>query len=466
MQISILNGIYTDENSDFRTSYPRNMVPVPKKQGISTGYLRPADGVVQFGTGPGVDRGSINWNGVCYRVMGTKLVSVAADGAVTTLGDVGGSGQVTMDYSFDRLAIASSGNLFYWDGSTLTQVTDPDLGTVVDFTWVDGYFMTTDGEFLVVTELADPTSVNPLKYGSSEADPDPVKAILKVRNEPHALNRYTIEAFDNIGGSTFPFQRIDGAQIQKGVIGTHACCIYQEAIAFLGSGRNEAPAVWIGLNGNAVKLSTREIDQILLDYTENQLSQTVFERHMESGLDHLYVRLPDQTLVYDAEASKAIGEPVWFIMTTSLISKAQHRVSNRCWCYDKWIVGDPQSSAIGYQTEEVSTHWGQIVGWDFATSIMYNEGRGAIIHHLELVALPGRADFGDNPTIWSQNSVDGETWSMGKAIKAGMQGQRNKRLVWFQQGGFRNWRIQRFRGTSDAHLSFARLEAQIEPMAW
>lgn len=466
MQISILNGIYTDENSDFRTSYPRNMVPVPKRQGISTGYMRPTDGVVQFGTGTGIDRGAINWNDECYRVMGTKLVKVAGDGTVTTLGDVGGSGQVTMDYSFDRLAIASSGKLFYWDGSTLTQVTDPDLGTVVDFIWVDGYFMTTDGEFLVVTELADPFSVNPLKYGSSEADPDPIKAVLKLRNEPHALNRYTIEAFDNIGGSTFPFQRIDGAQIQKGVIGTHACCVYMEAIAFLGGGRNEAPGVWLGANGNAVKLSTREIDQILLTYTEAELAQTVFERHMESNLAHLYIRLPNQTLVYDANASQAVGEPVWFTLTSTITGLGQHRVSNRVWVYDKWIVGDPQSSAVGYQTDSVSTHWGQTIGWDFSTAILYNDGRGAIIHQLELVALTGRADLGDDPTIWSQYSVDGETWSMEKPIKAGKQGERNKRLVWFQQGGFRNWRIQRFRGTSDAHLSFARLEAQIEAMAW
>jgi hypothetical protein len=27
-----------------------------------------------------------------------------------------------------------------------------------------------------------------------------------------------------------------------------------------------------------------------------------------------------------------------------------------------------------------------------------------------------------------------------------------------------HWRMQRFRGTSDAHLSVARLEAQIEPL--
>ena len=80
MQVPILNGIYSDEAADFRTSYPRNMVPVPKDQGISKGYLRPADGILTFGTGPGIDRGAVNWNGICYRVMGNNLVSVGATG--------------------------------------------------------------------------------------------------------------------------------------------------------------------------------------------------------------------------------------------------------------------------------------------------------------------------------------------------------------------------------------------------
>ncbi len=87
---------------------------------------------------------------------------------------------------------------------------------------MDGYFLSTDGEFLIVTELNDPTQVNPLKYGSSEADPDPVNAVLKLRNEVYAINRNTIEVFDNAGGDLFPFQRIEGAQIQKGAIGTFA----------------------------------------------------------------------------------------------------------------------------------------------------------------------------------------------------------------------------------------------------
>jgi hypothetical protein len=88
--------------------------------------------------------------------------------------------------------------------ATLTQNTDPDLGTVLDVVWVDGYWMTTDGEFLVVTDLTNPLAVDPFKYGSSEVDPDPVKALLKVRNEVYALNRHTIEAFDNVGGCGLP----------------------------------------------------------------------------------------------------------------------------------------------------------------------------------------------------------------------------------------------------------------------
>lgn len=468
VQIPIINGIYTDSSPDFRTSYPVNLVPVPKANGISEGYLRPADGLVANGTGPGTDRGGINWNNVCYRVMGSKLVSVSSTGVITILGDVGDDGQlVTLDYSFDRLAIASNNNLFYWSPSLgLIQVTDPDLGVVLDVVWVDGYFMTTDGEFLVVTELSDPTQVNPLKYGSSEADPDPVKALLKLRNEVYALNRHTIEVFDNVGGDLFPFQRIEGAQIEKGVIGTHGCCNFLESIAFLGSGFNEAPGIYVGVNAQANKISTQEIDMLLLDYTEAQLGQVKLEARNDRTHQHLYVHLPDKTLVFDAAASQELGQPVWFLLTSSLVGFSKFRAHNFVWCYDRWLVGDPTTANVGYFVNNVSTHYGMKVRWEFATTIIYNEGRGAIVTNLELVGLTGSVAFGLDPTINTSYSTDGQNWSQQKFIKAGKLGERAKRLVWFQQGWMRNWRIQRFQGTSDAHIAVARLEAQIEPLAF
>lgn len=467
MQIPILSGIYADGTPELRTAYPVNVVPVPIQSGISKGFLRPGDGIVANGAGPGIDRGGINWNGTCYRVMGTKLVTVASNGAVTTLGDVGGpvNTLVTFDYSFDQLAIASGGRLYYWNGA-LTQVTDPDLGTVLDFCWVDGYFMTTDGEFLIVTELNDTTQVNPLKYGSSEVDPDPVVALLKLRNEVYAMNRNTIEVFDNVGGDLFPFARIDGAQIQKGVLGTFACCVYLERIAFLGSGRNEAPAIYIGAAATTQKISTQEIDELLLTYTEAQLAQVKLESRNDKAHQHLYVHLPDRTMVYDAAASEALGEQVWFTLTTTAVGFSQYRARNLVWAYDKWLVGDPQSSAIGYLVQDTGHHWGQQVRWEFGTAIAYNEGNGAIFNRLELVSLTGSVALGKNPQISTSYSTDGRAWSQDRSISMGTTGNTAKRLAWFQQGHMRNWRIQRFQGDSDAHVSFVRLEAQIEPLAF
>jgi len=468
MQIPILSGIYADSAPELRVSYPVNLVPVPQKSGISNGFLRPGDGIIANGTGPGIDRGGVEWNGLCYRVMGTKLVSISNTGVITQLGDVGGSEDslVTFDYSFDRLAIASGGNLYYWNGTLTQVVTDPDLGNVVDFAWVDGYFMTTDGEFLIVTELNDPFNVNPLKYGSSEVDPDPIVAVLKLRNEIHALNRHTIEVFDNIGGELFPFARIDGAQIQKGVIGTHACCVYMDRVAFLGSGRNEAPGIYVGASSVTQKISTQEIDGLLLTYTEQQLSKVKLESRNDKSNQYLYVHLPDRTIVYDAAASEALGEQVWFTLSSSLAGFSQYRARNFVWAYDKWLVGDPQSGNVGYLSQSIGHHWGQQVRWEFGTVIVYNEGKGALFNQLELVSLTGSIALGKNPQISTSYSFDGLSWSQDRSISVGTSGNTKKRLSWFQQGHMRNWRIQRFRGDSDSHVSFARLEAQIEPLAF
>ena len=466
MQIPILNGIYADAAPDFRTSYPKNLVPVPKQTGISAGYLRPADGVVEAGNGPGVGRGGINWNGVLYRVMGTKLVYIAEDNTVTEIGDVGGTDRVTFDYGFTYLAIASNNNLFLYDGTTLTQVTDPDLGVVLDVVWVDGYYMTTDGEFLVITDLADPFAVNPLKYGSSEADPDPIEALLKLRNEVYALNRYTIEVFDNVGTTGFPFQRIAGAQIQKGAVGTHACCVFMDNIAFMGGGRNEAPSIFMGANGSTQKIATREIEQILATYTETQLATAFLEERIDKAHQFLITHLPNHTLVFDGAATQAMGQPVWFTLSSTLTGDSQWKSQSVIWVYDKWQVYNPTNTQFGYLDDSISSHWGVEIGWEFGTQIVYNESNGAIFHQLELVALTGHVAADTSPTIWAQHSTDGETWSVEKPVRAGTLGQRAKRLVWLQQGYMNNWRIQRFRGTSDAHISISRLEARLEPLAF
>ena len=466
MQIPIVTGIYTDSDADFRISYPVNMRPIIKDTGLSAGYLRPVEGIVKTGTGPGVSRGAINWDGSLYRVMGSKLCRITSDGDISILGDVGNnSKQVSFAYSFERLAVASDERLFYLSNNTLEEVTDPDLGRVLDVTWVDGYFMTTDGAFLVVTDLSNPFNVNPLKYGSSEIDPDPVVAVVKLRNEIYAVNRYTIEVFNNVAGAFFPFQRVNGAQIQRGALGTHCVAVYEENLVFLGSAPGESPGVYIASSGKSSKLSSREIDDILDEYTEDQLSEVILDVVSDRGHALLWVRLPDKTLVFDGASSQSAGSPIWYRMSSSTDESLQpYRAIDVVWCYSGWQVADSQSFDIGVLDESISTHFGDTVYWEFSTSIVYNEGKGAQFHSIELVGLPGRVAFGEDAYISTSYSLDGMTWSQQRPLNIGTRGDRKRRLVWRRQGSMRNFRIQKFTGDSRAYLAIARLEVELEPL--
>jgi len=80
------------------------------------------------------------------------------------------------------------------------------------------------------------------------------------------------------------------------------------------------------------------------------------------------------------------------------------------------------------------------------------------------VCLAGRAELGADPVVWTSSSVDGQTWSQERSKRTGKQGERAQRLAWRKQGRIRHFRMQRFRGDSDSHLTMARLEIQVEQL--
>ena len=466
MQLPILKGVLADLGPDFRTSIPRNMLAVPKSTGISEGYMRPGDGIVHFVNGPDVCRGAIVWQGQLVMVMGRNLVVILKDGTVKDFGTLPGSGLVRMDYGFDRLAIAAGGKLFYFNGVSATEVTDADLGSVVDMLWIDGYYMTTDGEFIVVTDLSNPYAVNPLKYGSSEASPDPIVALLRIRGEVYAVNRYTIEVFGNTGSTGFPFARIPGAQVTRGAIGTRAACVFMGSIAFLGGGRDEAPSVYLMVGQEAQPIATREVEDIIRGYPEEILARVHMEVKADRRHQHLYIHLPDRTLVFDGAASQVVGEHVWSELSSTLdpASVGAYRCRHIIRAYDKWMCADSSTARVGELVDTVSSHWGEEVGWRLDAGIIYNNGKDGVVHSIEIAGLTGRVPLTADPEVWTSYSTDGVTWSQERSTPAGKQGEMHKRIAWRRCGRIGQWRVQRFRGTSEAHLAIARIEADIEPI--
>lgn len=467
MQIPIFEGAYTDQRGDFRTSYPINLIATPKKTGLSEGYLRTAPGVKQFAAGtPGRDRGGKNWNGVLYRACGTSLCSVTATGAVTVLGDIGDDGNdAVFDYSFDRLAIASNGRLYYFKpGEGVTQNTDPDLGTVICVVFIDGYFCVTDGTTIAVTELNDPYSVNPLKYGSAEQSPDPIKRLLRFAGQLVAVGRLTCEFFQNIGGNLFPFQRISNALINRGAVGVYAVDLYNDTFAFVGSGENEPLSVYLAAPGSTTSIATQEIAQLLKEAGgEAALANMRVESRMDDKHQLLYLHLPAFTLVFDSHATEKLQTPIWFVLSSGIDGGLPYRARNWVFVYDRWTCGDLLSYQLGESTDDVTTQFGEKVPWRFDTVYAYNEGKGALIHELELVHNPGAA--GADCVIWFQFSEDGRTFGQEIATETIEQGDTLKRAIWWNCGMMNSACVLRFRGVNSTPDAFARVNIEAEALA-
>jgi len=461
MKVPLLSGIYGDETAEFRQSYPLNLEPVSLDNTINKGQLRATAGAVGIVSGPGINRGGVYFNDMHYRVMGTRFVRLRRGGTIDDLGDVGGSGPVTFAIGPDRLAVRSENRLYYWDETALTQVTDVDLIACNDVIWIDGYFMSTDGSYVVVTELNNPMEIKPLKYGAAEEDPDPITGLIKCRNEAYVLGRHTIQVFRNAGGSGFPFQTQRGATIPVGCVGPMAKCLYSDSFAFVGSARNEAIGVYLAGAGTAMRISSRAIDDELAKVDDP--TAIVLENRTNRAERRLFVHLPTKTLVFLSNQTKDAGDVVWYHAQSGV--NKPYRLRDSIEAYGRIIVGDTESAQLGELTEAVNTHFGESAQWRFDCGLVYNEGKGGILHAVELVGLPGRAPAGVDGTAWLSLTRDGETFTSERAIPMGVAGQHTLRLHWRPRQNFRNYLGLRFRGFSAALPGFAACEARLSPLA-
>jgi len=453
MQVPILAGMTAIDGS-FSASYPINLEPRAFESGLSKGQLVSTRGAVTVGTGPGKDRGGTVWNGTHYRVMGSMFCRVAVDGTVTELGDVGNDNRACgFDYGFDRLAIRSAGKLFYFIGAAPVAVTDPDLGEVRDMLWSDGYYVTTDGSYIVVTNLTDPTAVDPIKYGSAEEDPDMIVCLMKYQEEVLAVGRYTIQSFQNTGGLTFPFTVVQGAMIPYGAVGVDAKCMIAGAFAFVGSGRDEPIRLYVASGGTAKAISTREVDALLNAHPSPELIE--LEARVFGDEQILLVHLEDCTVGISLNTSAIAQDGAWFILHSG--NFAPYRLRHAVWCYGKHFVGDTDSAALGVLSTTDDRHFGDRPEWQFDAALMFNDGMAYIVNEVEL--------FGQFPTVdqavFFSMSRDGVLWS--REVARRLSGDRAERVRWPVGARVPTMAAMRWRG--QGRVAISRAEMQAEPLS-
>lgn len=454
--VSLIKGDSHGIKTDYRDLLPVNMYPVIKPVLGAQGYMLAYPGLTQFGEGVGLDRGAAynERQGVHFRLSGEKLLSVSKTGVVASLGTIPGASQAAMSYSFNTQCIVADGGMFLYSALLgLSEVTDSDLGSPLDVVWVDGYYFLTDGEYIYHTDIDDEKSIDPLKFATAEFMPDPSIGLGKTQdNKVIVFGRYTMEYFVDVASANFAFQRVETRAQKIGIVATHAKTEVAGTWFIVGGRKNESVSVHAVTIGNSKKIATREVDKIIEQYTEPELSDIRVESRSEKDYIFILIHLPNETLCYIPESG------AWIILKTGITGNKAHRAINGV--FDprsgKWIYGDREDSTIGLLDDGLFTQY-TTDPQEFLLYTPFMKLDGQTIDEIEIETIPGFNDDGDASVLMSM-TYNGVTWGREIKIKYGDPSGYGQRFISRRLGYVSDWAGIKFRGATRSRMAFGLLQ--------
>jgi len=464
--LPIANGYYQSDSLPISAQECINLYPnIAQAPALNQETLFGTPGLVQVASASDVDtcRGAHEMNGVPYFVIGGHLYSMASDYTLTQIDVIAGTGRVSMaDNGTQLLVLVPGGNGYIYNHSTDTfaQITDADFtanGNPQQVVFIDGYFcLTTDSKKFIVSALNDGLSYNALDFGTAESDPDEIVAPIVFKNQLFIGGSQTIEAFQNIGGADFPFQRT-GLFLSKGISSPFSIQSIQDTFVFVGAGANESPAIW-ALSGNSVaKISTTAIDKELSALTESQVADIYSWAYAEKGAYFVGFALPGTTLVYDT-ISKRWHERKSYVDG----SLGAYRVNALVRAYNQLWAGDLVDGRIGRLSQEVYTEYGTEIRRSIVTQPFQNNMESFVLPELELTVESGvgNSDAMD-PKVGLERSTDGKLWSDARYRSIGKTGEYNRRVIWNRNGRASRFELFRFSMSEPVKPVFIQMTADI-----
>ncbi len=455
--IPILQGDKIDV--EYRDNLLVNMTAINKQVRGANGYISTVDGVSDLVDGVGADRGGVYNERFLsqYRVSGSSLIEINNDGTITTIGNISGNGQCSFAQSFNTQAVVTDGNLYLYDPSNgLVQVTDSDLGNPISVTWIDGYYFFTDGEFLFHTDINDETSIDPLKFATSEFSPDKTKAVDKTSdNQVIAFNRFTTEFFVNRATENFAFQRLSGQAVRCGIVGTHAVTEMSDLYFTLGNSKGQSITFNIIRAGSAQGFSNREIDKILAEYTESELSTAILESRRKDQQDFVICHLPRHTLLYNHTIAGSYGsDTAWSILKAGTRDQVYSAING---VFDprlsKWIYGHVSSKKIGYVNDKIGSVFGVDAEVEFYSPLIQMGDKS--IDKIEIAITSGFVD--NKTTVAMSRTEDGVIYGRERWQLYSNPSDYNKRFIAHRVGYVKNFVGLKYRAVSGSKLSFSNM---------
>ncbi|EEL1088733.1 hypothetical protein G7345_003047, partial [Salmonella enterica] len=415
----------------------------------------------------GVSRG-VEYNtaqNAVYRVLGSKLYKGEA-----VVGDVAGSGRVSMAHGRTSQAVGVNGQLveYRYDGTVKTVSNWPadsgftqyELGSVRDITRLRGrYAWSKDGtDSWFTTDLEDES--HPDRYSAeyrAESQPDGIIGIGTWRDFIVCFGSSTIEYF-SLTGTTTAGAALYVAQpslmVQKGIAGTYCKTPFADSYAFISHPATGAPSVYIIGSGQASPIATASIEKIIRSYTADELATGVMETLRFDSHELLIIHLPRHVLVYDASSSQ--NGPQWCVLKTGLYDDVYRAVDfmyegNQITCGDKSeaVTGQLQFD-ISSQYEKQQEH------------ILYSpliKADNVLINDLELETSGGVCDRIDR--IFISATTDGINYGREQMVVLQKPFVYDNRVLWRKVGRVRRLIGFKFRVIAKGPVTLSGLSIRI-----
>ena len=462
--ITLIKGDdFVNDAVDYRDAIPVNMYGIPKPILGAAGYMHQMYGLDEFGTGYGIDRGGI-W---CaregleghYRVSGNKFIVVSNTGETTVLGTIEGADQCSMCYSFDDVIICGNFQLFYWNPTKgFRQIESGGVvGKPTFVTWVSRFTVLTDGKDIYHNTLADPELFRPEDRSEPQFTPDTVLSLAKNEDgELVVFSEFSVQHYIDVGNvDRFSFQDLPRKTSKVGVLG-HFCQAELEGIYYiLGSREETAPSCHMYSMGTATKIASREIELVLGEYTDDELSASTIDAFTADKTEFVIFHFPRNTYMFNATIAKTHGaDNAWTKLKTGTTGDKPFRARNmvRDPRIGEWLCGDINDSKIGLLSNLTSVQYGEISEWLLFTPFLMLERLS--IDRFEIQIVPGIVSPDEDATVFVSRTEDGRTYGQEWTELYGHAWNYNQRFIVRRFGYVRHWMGFKLRGASRSRMAF------------
>lgn len=442
MKTPILGSAYVARSVNAADNRMVNLFPemVPEG-GKEPAFLMRAPGlqkVAEVGTGP--IRGLWSFGGYGYVVSGTQLYKIDTSWAATFLGDVSGTGPVSMADNGTQLFIACNPEGFIYDAAanTFQKILDPDFPGAITVSFLDGYFVFNEpnSQKIWVTTLNDGTQIDPLDFASAEGSPDGVVALLADHRELWVFGTNTVEVWYNAGLLDFPLARIQGAFNEIGCAAPYSIAKLDNSIFWLSADARGRGMVYKARGYSGERVSTHSIEWQIQSY--GNISDAIAYTYQQDGHSFYVITFPSagKTWVYDVATNAWHERASW-----DNGNFTRHRSNCQMAFNNDVVVGDYSNNKLYVFDLNVYADDGAIQKWLRSWRALptgANTLRRTTQHTLQLDCETGvglNSGQGSNPQVMLRWSDDGgHTWSNEHWRSMGKIGQYGYRTIWRRLG--------------------------------